>query len=178
VGAILCDEMGLGKTLQSIGLILSEMPAPDEPRCTLIVCPVSVIASWKQQFERFVEDGYFNVEIYAGTDRERVLRMAKRNEIDVLLCSYETLACSAYTRYQEYKEEKEQAKQERSNNKGKNKKKVRRDELRAAWDGDDDSSLDFVPSSDEDEDDDDHILPKINDSKAQEREEDSQHLDL
>lgn len=60
--SILADDMGLGKTLQSIGLILANPPVgrngekvypyrkpkgPADPRTTLIVGPVSVLANWK-----------------------------------------------------------------------------------------------------------------------------------
>ena len=44
LGALLADDMGLGKTLQSLCAIQGR---------TLIVCPTSVIHSWKEQIRRF-----------------------------------------------------------------------------------------------------------------------------
>lgn len=76
------SDMGLGKTVQTLGLILSNPPknrtygkarkplAPvidtDEPECTLIVCPVSVMSNWIEQIESHVKDGCIRAEIYAG----------------------------------------------------------------------------------------------------------------
>lgn len=85
--------MGLGKTLQSISLILSNRPDLDEgePRCTLVVAPVSVIANWDQQISKFVEEDTLQVGIYHGSNRQQVLTKVKRGELDVVLTSYETL---------------------------------------------------------------------------------------
>ena len=67
-GAILADEMGLGKTLQTIALLwtlLKQNPIYD-PACTptiggrpvvtkaLIVCPVTLMNSWKQEFSKWL----------------------------------------------------------------------------------------------------------------------------
>jgi len=67
------------------------MPEEDEPRCTLIVAPVSVIANWKTQIEQFVEPDTLEVAIYHGSKRESILNQVKRGELDIVMTSYETL---------------------------------------------------------------------------------------
>ena len=81
------------QTLQSICLILSNRPDLNEgePRCTLIVSPVSVIANWDQQIRKFVEPNELKVGIYHGKNRQDVLKQVKKNQLDVVLTSYETL---------------------------------------------------------------------------------------
>eukprot|EP00956_Cyclotella_meneghiniana_P025829 scaffold54682_cov69-Cyclotella_meneghiniana.AAC.9 len=110
-GSILCDEMGLGKSVQTIGLILSSPPkdveykvpevleaAESKPnslvtkRCTLIVCPVSVLSNWTDQISQFVAPGVLSVELYHGSDRSSILPQVKAGNVDVLLVSYNTLA--------------------------------------------------------------------------------------
>jgi SWI/SNF-related matrix-associated actin-dependent regulator of chromatin subfamily A3 len=74
-------DMGLGKTVQTLGLILSNPPMNhvygksrqplgevrlQEPVCTLIVCPVSVMSNWVSQIESHVEDGALLTALYAG----------------------------------------------------------------------------------------------------------------
>ncbi|CAB9507222.1 regulator of chromatin subfamily A member 3-like 1 [Seminavis robusta] len=97
-GGMLCDEMGLGKTLQMISLILAAPPATaTAPQCTLIVCPVSVMANWEQQIGMHVEEGALSVGIYQGPSRGNLLPQIKSGAINVLLVSYNTLA-SDYTK--------------------------------------------------------------------------------
>ena len=64
--------MGLGKSIQTLGLILlappsgleykvpdtdvaasAKLPAGPTKRCTLIVCPVSVLSNWTDQVNQF-----------------------------------------------------------------------------------------------------------------------------
>ena len=85
-GGILGDDMGLGKTIQTIGLILARPPphmkaypfrsAPlgckvKGPRTTLIVAPLSVLASWEDQIHEHVNSKHkkdvLQVQIYHGT---------------------------------------------------------------------------------------------------------------
>lgn len=112
-GSILADEMGLGKSVQTIGLILlappagvkyeapkpagaTDAPVPQNPysksRCTLIVCPVSVMSNWTDQVSQFVTPGVLSVEIYHGANRHAVLTEVKSGNVDILLVSYNTLA--------------------------------------------------------------------------------------
>lgn len=58
-GVLLADDMGLGKTVQALSL---------EHRRTLIVCPTSVVHSWKEQCERFRPD--LSIHLYWGPSRQ------------------------------------------------------------------------------------------------------------
>lgn len=106
---ILCDEMGLGKSIQTISLILlapptgleykapainseaAKLPSGPTKRCTLIVCPVSVLSNWTEQIEQFVAPGVLSVELYHGANRHSILADVKEGNVDVLLVSYNTL---------------------------------------------------------------------------------------
>ena len=75
--------MGLGKSVQTIGLILLAPPEGvqykvpvssdvaeklpsglNTKRCTIIVCPVSVLSNWTEQVAQFVVPGVLSVELY------------------------------------------------------------------------------------------------------------------
>jgi SNF2-related domain len=95
-GGILADDMGLGKTLQTLGLILSNPPEGQRcypfqnrgllrapfPRCTLIVCPLSVMANWTIQINKYV-----NVR-----GRQQLFKMDQYHGkfLDVVSCMYRT----------------------------------------------------------------------------------------
>ena len=61
-------------------------------RCTLIVCPVSVLGNWTEQFASFVAPGVLNVQVYHGADRHEMLHDVENGNIDVLIASYNTLS--------------------------------------------------------------------------------------
>jgi SWI/SNF-related matrix-associated actin-dependent regulator of chromatin subfamily A3 len=99
---------GLGKTLQTIGLILSNPPAGQRypyrrqgiaarpaPRCTLIICPVSVIGNWYFQVNKHVNnkvpDKALKIRSYHGPKRGPMLDAAKSNDVDILVTSYHTI---------------------------------------------------------------------------------------
>jgi len=52
-GCIVGDEMGLGKTLQSISLILYLLKGKKYKGPVLVVCPLSVLNNWKEEFGRY-----------------------------------------------------------------------------------------------------------------------------
>jgi SWI/SNF-related matrix-associated actin-dependent regulator of chromatin subfamily A3 len=100
-----------GKSIQTIALILLAPPAnvrydlPSESeakmpalqtskskRCTLIVCPVSVLGNWTDQVRSFVAPGVLNVQLYHGADRHQILTEVQEGNVDILLVSYNTLA--------------------------------------------------------------------------------------
>jgi SWI/SNF-related matrix-associated actin-dependent regulator of chromatin subfamily A3 len=95
--------MGLGKTVQSIALILANPAKGKSPKCTLIVCPLSVISNWEKQIGDYVNKK-FKVTIWAGADREKHLVDLSRNKTDVLLVSYGTLG-SDYKNFKKSNEE-------------------------------------------------------------------------
>ncbi|XP_027059374.1 chromodomain-helicase-DNA-binding protein 1-like isoform X2 [Pocillopora damicornis] len=52
-GCILADEMGLGKTIQTIALLIYLQGVNNCPGPFLIVCPLSVLQNWQNEFSRF-----------------------------------------------------------------------------------------------------------------------------
>lgn len=90
-------------------------------KCTLIVCPVSVMSNWIHQVKHHVEEGVLTLELYHGTNRQDLLH--KINEIDILLVSYHTLAAEYGSAFGE---EEEDAKQEEPTPK---KKKCKKDTI-------------------------------------------------
>lgn len=71
IGALLADDMGLGKTVQALCAMRGR---------SLIVCPTSVLSSWREQIERFFPTRV--VSMYHGI--QRILS----EEADVTLTSY------------------------------------------------------------------------------------------
>ena len=71
LGALLADDMGLGKTVQALCVMRGR---------TLIVCPTSVLSSWREQIERFFPTR--TVAMYHGANR------ILSEEADLTLTSY------------------------------------------------------------------------------------------
>lgn len=67
ISGILADEMGLGKTIQTIAFIAYLRVRVESP--FLIVCPLSVLHNWMDEFKKFAPD--INVCMYHGTPQER-----------------------------------------------------------------------------------------------------------
>ena len=61
-------------------------------RCTLIVCPVSVMSNWQHQVDAHVEEGVLSMRMYHGSNRTEILPDIKAGAVDILLVSYHTLA--------------------------------------------------------------------------------------
>jgi len=61
-------------------------------RCTLIVCPVSVMSNWQTQVMDHVKEGTLNVRIYHGKERAEMFPAIQAGTVDILLVSYHTLA--------------------------------------------------------------------------------------
>ena len=85
-GCILADDMGLGKTVQVIGLI-SRMYQNNIKKPILIACPLSVIANWKNELNKFTN---YNYEEYQGKDKNSYFI----NPSNILLTSYNSLSNS------------------------------------------------------------------------------------
>lgn len=71
LGALLADDMGLGKTIQVIVAL---------PQRSLVVAPTSVLASWKNQIEKFRPN--LRICVYHGSHRKL------DSSADVVLTSY------------------------------------------------------------------------------------------
>lgn len=84
LGACLADDMGLGKTLQTIAFLSSIY---NEIENVLIVCPVSILLNWENEFKKF---SHIEVEIYHGGDR----KLEKNKKI--ILTSYGVMKKEAH----------------------------------------------------------------------------------
>lgn len=86
-GGILGDDMGLGKTIQVVAF-LSGMFDSDLIKSVLLVMPVSLIANWRKEFQRWAP-GIPVFEYHTGTKRERERSLAKvQTRGGVLITSY------------------------------------------------------------------------------------------
>ncbi|SHN48900.1 Superfamily II DNA or RNA helicase, SNF2 family [Butyrivibrio hungatei DSM 14810] len=94
-GGILADDMGLGKTLQVLSLLLSMKEEAKRQginnRCSLIVCPASLVYNWQHEIQRFTPE--LNCELAVGIkpDRERVTSEIDEEKTDVIITSYDLL---------------------------------------------------------------------------------------
>lgn len=66
------------------------------PTCTLIVCPLTVIANWEHQILLHVNGRVRNtnlrVDTYHGPKRDAKLLLVQQDGVDILMTSYHTLA--------------------------------------------------------------------------------------
>lgn len=85
-GAIIADEMGLGKTLQAITVAVLKKDIFDFQR-TLIVCPASLKAQWKNEIEKFTDEKAVIVE---GRPEEREV-IYQETDAFFLIVNYETV---------------------------------------------------------------------------------------
>jgi len=84
-GALLADDMGLGKTIQTIAWILAS-----RPKHTLIVAPLTLLANWRHEFQKFAP----KLKLYVHQGSERHFASGFReaaNAADVTLTSYNLL---------------------------------------------------------------------------------------
>ncbi|KZV81484.1 hypothetical protein EXIGLDRAFT_628433 [Exidia glandulosa HHB12029] len=120
-GGILADDMGLGKTIQVIAFLAAIMEKHNDrrdldrranyvqdrqdagigadrgqvdveairrwPTC-LIAAPKTLVGNWERELETW---GHFEFGVYAGKDRETVLRTFQLGKLDILLTSVDTL---------------------------------------------------------------------------------------
>ena len=57
LGAVLADDMGLGKTVQTLALlVLDRLTAAGAPRPTLLVCPTTLVDTWRHEAARWAPD--------------------------------------------------------------------------------------------------------------------------
>ncbi|KAI0940481.1 hypothetical protein AcW1_003665 [Taiwanofungus camphoratus] len=95
-GCILADEMGMGKTLQTITLcwtLLKQNPyagAGPVVGKILIVCPVTLISNWKNEFHKWL--GKDRIGIFAGDKDKNMIKQFINSKIhQVLIIGYERL---------------------------------------------------------------------------------------
>ncbi|EIW61952.1 uncharacterized protein TRAVEDRAFT_57102 [Trametes versicolor FP-101664 SS1] len=95
-GSILADEMGMGKTLQTIALVwtlLKQNPyagAGPVVGKVLIVCPVSLINNWKNEFHKWL--GKDRVGVFVGDKNKSTIKQFLNSRIhQVLVIGYERL---------------------------------------------------------------------------------------
>ncbi|KAA6401408.1 MAG: putative DNA repair and recombination protein RAD54 [Streblomastix strix] len=99
-GCILADEMGVGKSLQAISLIWTvlKQSALGVPlvRKVIVVCPLSLIQSWKVEFKKWlgiyrVHVAYISSEATTSKTIQDINAFIEGSTLDVLIISYETL---------------------------------------------------------------------------------------
>ena len=83
-GGILADDMGLGKTVQAIAFLTGLHPASDRP--SLVICPASMVGTWKRELNRFAPG--LTVEVLHGLERERDAKVLAARH--VLITTYGT----------------------------------------------------------------------------------------
>ncbi|KAI7850256.1 SNF2 family N-terminal domain-containing protein [Circinella umbellata] len=104
-GGILADEMGLGKTIEMLSLIhknkyvpgVSPVPADKSSSSptTLVVCPMSLLAQWRDELIRGSKPDSIHVEVYYGASRyaniKEQLCQWDGSAPDVLITTYNTV---------------------------------------------------------------------------------------
>lgn len=80
---LLGDEMGLGKTIQAIAII--NHLHHEEKKYAIVVCPLSVLANWKREIQRFSN---LNVFIFHGKQRENSYNLWLKNR-GIMITTYE-----------------------------------------------------------------------------------------
>ncbi|OCH90260.1 hypothetical protein OBBRIDRAFT_731106 [Obba rivulosa] len=95
-GCILADEMGMGKTLQTITLIwtlLKQNPCSGVGPAiskALIVCPVTLINNWKNEFHKWL--GKDRIGVFVGDKDKKAIKQFNNSRIhQVLVIGYERL---------------------------------------------------------------------------------------
>ncbi|HSK60377.1 MAG TPA: DEAD/DEAH box helicase, partial [Actinomycetospora sp.] len=92
LGGVLADDMGLGTTLQVLALEAHERDgAADRPGPTLLVCPTSVVSTWRREAERFVPGLRVAVHHGAGRTDPGEAAAGGFDGADLVVTSYGTL---------------------------------------------------------------------------------------
>ncbi|KAG4306162.1 hypothetical protein PORY_000150 [Pneumocystis oryctolagi] len=95
-GAILADEMGLGKSLQIITLLwtlLKQSPyygTKSIIKRALIVCPVTLIDNWKQEFRKWI-GGNERIGLFIVDSNTNIKNFSVGNVYSVMIIGYERL---------------------------------------------------------------------------------------
>ncbi|CAO3585381.1 unnamed protein product [Absidia cylindrospora] len=97
-GGILADEMGLGKTIEMLSLIHTNrfdstkmaLEGRNSSPTTLIVCPMALLAQWRDEVIRGSLPDTMSVEVYYGDSRPQEIqqRYCSQSAPDVLVTTY------------------------------------------------------------------------------------------
>ncbi|KAI8082794.1 SNF2 family N-terminal domain-containing protein [Halteromyces radiatus] len=97
-GGILADEMGLGKTIEMLSLIHTNRFVPGKMSLendyssptTLIICPMALLAQWRDEITRSSAPDSLIVEVYYGGSRPQDFRQRYCSDSapDVLVTTY------------------------------------------------------------------------------------------
>ncbi|WP_052556108.1 DEAD/DEAH box helicase [Enhygromyxa salina] len=86
LGGCLADDMGLGKTVQALALLLDTHSGAPQGPPSLIVCPTSVLHTWREQADRFAPT--LRVHLHHGPRRGTP---PAEGTTDVIMTSYALL---------------------------------------------------------------------------------------
>ncbi len=89
LGGILADDMGLGKTLQMIAVFQAYKEEVPDGKTSIVICPSSLLLNWNNEINKFAPD--LKIEVIHGSIAERKKRIAKLEEQDVIVTSYDLL---------------------------------------------------------------------------------------
>eukprot|EP00898_Chlorokybus_atmophyticus_P001067 jgi/Chlat1/1961/Chrsp158S02270 len=109
-GGILADSMGLGKTVMTTSLIAKDAGKQERGKWieyetqgpdglvklrimrggTLVVCPMSLLAQWREELDTHCTKGFFNAHVYYGGDRNREKHSLA--SYDVVITTYNILS--------------------------------------------------------------------------------------
>jgi SNF2 family DNA or RNA helicase len=87
LSGVLADDMGLGKTVQALAHVLAEKERGRLDRPCLIVCPTSLVPTWRNEARKFAPD--LEVLVLHGHQRRELFDEIEHH--DVVLTSYALL---------------------------------------------------------------------------------------
>ncbi|KAI8343720.1 SNF2 family N-terminal domain-containing protein [Chlamydoabsidia padenii] len=100
-GGILADEMGLGKTIEMLSLIHTNrfargemsLAEPNSSPTTLIVCPMALLAQWRDEITRGSLPDTMTVEVYYNNSKSQDIqpKFCSESAPDVLVTTYGTI---------------------------------------------------------------------------------------
>ncbi len=88
LGGVLADDMGLGKTVQALAHLSIEQAAGRLDRPALVVCPTSLVPTWRREAARFAP----SLRVLALHGPARKERFAEIGAHDLVLSTYPLLA--------------------------------------------------------------------------------------
>jgi superfamily II DNA or RNA helicase len=89
LGGVLADEMGLGKTLQALTLLAAiQSGANGAARCSLVICPASLVENWRREASRFAP----GLRVFVHHGGQRLVARDEFTAHELVITSYGTLA--------------------------------------------------------------------------------------